>query len=257
METAPPSDPLRQFLSGKRRSERRACDLPIEVRSATATIPGRAVDVSEGGVLVFVDLKALAAMHEGAGLIEAMGVVDRHFKAACQLAFTTDQIRVPCSVVRLTEARSTTGVHLGCRFERPLSHAESLTLLAAVPPPVIAPLALTPKAGPELFGLLFSGGATASGPRFVGRLTGLAGPYVDLRVEPLRPTSPLAVTEALDGGTVLLRILRGGRPLHETEMRVASVRPALGRTPGVDVRLTSTKGDPPAAVLKHFEKRRG
>ena len=45
-ESAPAYDPLRAFLSGKRRSERQVCSIPVEVRGGGAAVPG----VAQGGL---------------------------------------------------------------------------------------------------------------------------------------------------------------------------------------------------------------
>ena len=47
MDTAPDSDPLRRFLSGKRRSERQACDLAVEVRSEYDFGPRMEIEIAQ------------------------------------------------------------------------------------------------------------------------------------------------------------------------------------------------------------------
>lgn len=257
MDTAPDTDPLRRFLSGKRRSERQACDLPVEVRGSGVSFAGRAIDVSEGGVLVWLDQRSLAAVHPEMGMIEAMGVVDRYFRHGAQVVFASESLRLPCTVVRLTPPKAGGGVHLGCRFERALTADESARLLATTPPPALQPLALAPRQGPDLYVFLFPAESIAAGPRYVARMTGLFGADADVRIEPPRPTPADEVSDELSKSAVVGRIVRGGEAIWEGALRVASVRPAMSRTPAVDVRVTSTSGEFPAAVRKRFEKRRG
>lgn len=257
MQTAPDSDPLRRFLSGKRRSERRSCDLSVEVRGSGVAFAGRAIDVSEGGVLVWLDQRSLADIHPEIGMIEAMGVVDRYFRQGAQVVFASESLRLPCTVVRLTPPKGGGGIHLGCRFERALTPDESARLLATTPPPPVLPLALAPKPGPDLYAFLFPARSPAAGPRFVARITGLAGADVDVRLEPPRPTPADEVADELAKGPVVARVVRAGETIWQGEVRVTSVRPALSRTPAVEVRLAATGGAFPSAVSKRFEKRRG
>ena len=257
MDTAPETDPLRRFLSGKRRSERQSCDLAVEVRGSGGSFAGRAIDVSEGGVLVWLDQRSLAQVHPEMGMIEAMGVVDRYFRHGAQVVFASESLRLPCTVVRLTPPKAGGGIHLGCRFERALTPDESARLLATTPPPPLVPLALAPKAGPDVYAFLFPAESIAAGPRYVARVTGLHDAEIDVRIEPPRPTPADEVADELAKGKVVGRLVCSGETIWQGELRVASVRPALSRTPAVDVRVTATGGPFPSAVRKRFEKRRG
>jgi hypothetical protein len=257
MESAPETDPLRRFLSGKRRSERQSCDLPVEVRGSGMSFTGRAIDVSEGGVLVWLDPTSLAAVHPEMGMIEAMGVVDRYFRHGAQVVFASKSLHLPCTVVRLTPPRAGGGIHLGCRFERALTADEGARLLATAAPAPLAPLALAPKPGPEIYALFFPADSVAAGPRYVARLTGLSDADAEARIEPPRPTPAADVADELAKGRILARCVRGGETIWQGEVRVVSVRPAISRTPAVDVRFSSADGPFPPAVRKRFAKRRG
>ena len=255
MDTAPENDPLRKFLSGKRRAERRTCDLAVEVRGTGTTFTGRAIDVSEGGVMIWLDDKSIEAVHPGMSMIEALGLVDRYFRHGAQVVFPAESLRVPSSIVRLTPPRDGRGIYLGCRFERELTPDEAARLLAAKLPPPIEPLALAPRKGDEIYLFLFPGSAVAAGPRFIARLLGLGGAELDARIEPPRPTPADEVRSELSTGSLTARAICAGATLWEGALKVVSVRPGISRTPAVDVRVSASAKFPPALV-KRFEKRR-
>lgn len=255
METAPENDPLRRFLSGKRRAERRTCDLPVEVRGTGVAFTGRAIDVSEGGVMIWLDDKSIEAVHPGMGMIEALGLVDRYFRHGAQVMFPAEALRVPVSIVRLTPPKDGSGVYLGCRFERELTPDESARLLATKQPIPIEPLALAPRKGAEVYLFLFPGTSAAAGPRFIARVLGLSGAELDARIEPPRPTSADEVRGELSTGTLTARAIHAGSTVWEGALNIVHVRPGISRTPAIDARL-STGQKFPAALVKRFEKRR-
>lgn len=255
MDSAPDDDPLRRFLSGKRRSERRACNLPVEVHGGGAAFEGRAVDVSEGGAMIRLDDRALAHLHPDMGMIEALGVVDRYFQNGAQLVFTAEALRVPTSVVRLTPPKEGGGVHLGCRFERGLTEDETHRLLGTRPSPPPGPLALAPVAGPDCFLMLFPTGSLAAGPRYLARVTGLSGAELDARIEPVRPTPAEDVREDLRSGGVIGRLVRADEVLWRGDLKLVSARPGVARTPVVDVRVMASAAFP-RAVTRRFAARR-
>ena len=255
METAPDDDPLRKFLSGKRRAERRTCDLSVEVRGTGTTFAGRAIDVSEGGVMIWLDDKSLEAIHPGMGMLEALGLVERYFQHGAQVVFPAESLQVPASVVRLTPPKDGSGVYLGCRFERGLTADEASRLLATKPPPPIEPLAFAPRKGTEIYLLLFPENSIAAGPRFIARLLGLAGAELDVRVEPPRPMPADEVRAALSAPLLSARAMHAGATVWEGSLKVVSARPGISRTPVVDVRLMAAAAFP-SALTKRFEKRR-
>ncbi len=255
MDTAPENDPLRKFLSGKRRAERRTCDLAVEVRGTGTTFTGRAIDVSEGGVMIWLDDASIEAVHPGLGMIEALGLVDRYFRHGAQVVFPAEALRVPSTIVRLTPPKDGHGVYLGCRFERELSPDEASRLLASRVPPPMEPLALTPKKGVETFLFLFPSGSSTAGPRYIARLSGLSGTELDARIEPPSPTTADEVRGELSTGTLTARAVHAGSVVWEGPLKVVNVRPGISRTPAVDARLAASAKFG-ASLAKRFEKRR-
>jgi hypothetical protein len=255
METAPDTDPLRKFLSGKRRAERRTCDLAVEVSGGGTTFAGRAIDVSEGGVMIWLDEQALEAVQPGIGMIEALGLVERYFANGAQVVFPAESLRLPVSIVRLTPPKDGRGVYLGCRFERALLQVETSRLLASRQPAPLEPLTLAPRKGVDVFLLLFPEGSIAAGPRFITRVLGLGTTEFEVRVEPPRPMPADEVKAELSAPKLSARAVCGGTTVWEGTVRVVGARAGISRTPVVDVRLATTAAFR-TALTKRFQKSR-
>lgn len=253
MQSAPEDDPLRKFLSGKRRSERRACDIPVEVRGGGVSFVGRAIDVSDGGALIWLDDASLSSVHPGMGVIEALGVVDRYFSHGAQIVFPAESLLLPSSVVRLSPPAGGDGIQLGCRFERALTEDETARLVRPKPVVPLSPLAWMPRPHEDLFVYLFGKDAVTAGPLYIGRLVGLDDATADVRLEPVRPTKVEDVQDALTG-ELAATMMRAGAPVHQGPIKVIAVRPGISRTPAIDVRISSPVTFP-ASIRKRFIRR--
>lgn len=186
MTQAPPkTDPLRAFLSGKRLAPRVTVDIVARLAVGSLTIDARAVDASEGGALLAISGRAMAA----AGLDPGMALMSLHERlgAGFEVQFPALGIVRRSHPVRIA-TRSGDEEHLfvGCRFEHPLSVPEQhgLGLLGEAEtrctpewtePVLLGALPLRVPAGHPVYVLARSQGGPILGPRFAGRLLGVGG----------------------------------------------------------------------------------
>jgi|GEM_PF-5666542 len=254
-DSAPANDPLHAFLSGKRRSERQACNLAVEMRGGGAIVPGTAIDLSEGGAMVRVEVTALNVMKPDMGPFELLETLERYFKHGMQLVFLREGVRVPGTLVRLSPPTKVgEDVRIGCRFERELGADEAARLMRAPPAAPLVPLRLAPKTGEGLYVYLSTPEGALAGPLHLARATGLEDATLDARVETSRPMSMEDVGLGLSTPGLVGRIVVKGKSIWGGPLRLQALRPALSMTPSVEGRFTT----PVAfgrAVEKHFRRR--
>lgn len=255
-ESAPAYDPLRAFLSGKRRSERQVCSIPVEVRGGGAAVPGVAIDLSEGGSMIRIELSALNVMKPDMGPLEVLETLERYFKHGMQLLFLKEGIRVPGTLVRMSPpTMPEEGVRIGCRFERELANDEAARLLRAPPAAPLVPLRLAPKDGEGLYVYLAApADAQVAGPLHLARVTGLDVALLDARVEPSRPMSMDDIGAGLSQQGLMGRVVANGKTLWEGSLRLQALRPALSMNPAVDARFSAPMPFG-RGVEKHFRRR--
>lgn len=129
-------DPLRKFLSGRRRSDRRACMIPVVLWSGRRRFLGAVVDLSMHGALVCVDDSALRSVVGKKGGGSYLEVVERYFGEGFQVGFPGHRTTVKASVVRLIVAMGEMGaMRIGCQFPTPLSPDEVGVLATGHPHP--------------------------------------------------------------------------------------------------------------------------
>ncbi len=254
-DSAPANDPLRAFLSGKRRSERQACNLAVEMRGGGAVVPGTAIDLSEGGAMVRVELSALNVMKPEMSPFELLETLERYFRNGMQLVFLREGVRVPGTLVRLSPpTKPGEDVRIGCRFERELGSEESARLMRAPPAMPLVPLRLAPKTAEGLYIYLSTPEGALAGPLHLARATGLDGATLDARVETSRPVSLEEVGLGLSHPGLFGRIVVNGRSIWGGPLHLEALRPALSMTPCVEGRFT-TLVPFGRAVEKHFRRR--
>src|SRR5262245_21524887 len=102
----PGLDLLREHFSGKRSAERLTCSREVVIEAHGGSVLGRALDVSEGGVLVaLVDDEFLEASASGPGACVALA--ERRFRGTMRLRFAPEAeglkpLDLPGEVVRIT-----------------------------------------------------------------------------------------------------------------------------------------------------------
>lgn len=254
-DSAPPHDPLRAFLSGKRRSERQACSIPVEVRGGGAIVPGVAIDLSEGGAMVKIELSALNVMKPDMGALEMLETLERYFKHGMQLVFLKEGVRAPGTLVRLSPpTKPGEGVRIGCRFERELAAEEAGRLLRAPPAAPLVPLRLAANEGAGVYLYLSTTDAQVAGPLHLARATGLDGAMVDARVESARPMSMEELGAGLSQAGLSGRLVAHGKTVWEGALQLLALRPALSMNPAVEARFSAATPFG-RAVEKHFRRR--
>jgi hypothetical protein len=212
-------DPLQQFFSGKRRHERRAVQLAVEVEAVDLRVEATTVDVSEGGTLLALDARAITGGPLDVGVVVA--AVDRLLGNGFEVRFTSAGVRVKAAIVRLQPPDAYRQVLIGCRFERFLVGEEMDRLV----PPLQgsrAPLRRAPRAGVLAHLLLYPEGVEA-GPRWIGRVHALSESIVDARVRAPDECTTAEVAAAVAGRPLHGRMLLGGRPVWQGDLQVLSV----------------------------------
>ena len=259
--SAPVDDPLKAFLSGKRRSERRASAVPLELRGPHGRFAATVLDLSEGGVLVRIDDEAFV----DAGPAGFLELVERHFQKGFEAWFTKEGLGIPAEVVRMMVDPDEGGhVRLGCRFQRELTPGETARLLLgdweALTPvgpggaKVHEPLPLAPRPGVLAFLLVYDDGAEVVGPRYTARVVGLSDHALAGRIEGPGVMEPATVASRLGAGAIRFRLLVAGAVLWESAGRLVSALPSLEPSPGVEVRIECPE-PPPKSVARQFRRR--
>lgn len=263
METsAPPTDPLRVFLSGKRRHERHAVSLPVEVSGAGASFPGRAIDLSNGGAMVAITERALQHIcQDGEDLL---GVVNRCLADGFDLRFPDQRVVAEAHPVRLSVPSGPEGVLLiGCKFASLLGTAQRRALSLEDGPAAdddvaqngVGPmesLPLEPRRGAMPQVLIYDQSQQLVGPRYAGQVTGMGGRAFSVRV-PLG--SPKDVTACLGNRTFEVRFMVGEGPVWAAKAQLVAARFVDVPGGGVEVALL-TEAPPSRVIRRQFRRRR-
>ena len=177
-------DPLRAFLSGKRRAPRIEVSLPVVIRGSTAEVPGRTIDLSEGGTLICVNAAELGDFAQDE--LGYLRFVDEQWSDGFDISFTDEAIVVEASVVRLAPRDDDDVLFLGCKFTHDLSRTQQRRLgLRDDEPgtePRSPPLDVLPLvAGSEpVSALLYTD--SSHGPRYIGRLVAAGGQAMAVQI---------------------------------------------------------------------------
>jgi hypothetical protein len=251
----PDHDALKAFFSGKRRSDRRAVRLRVELHGNGKRVVGRSVDVSEGGVLVRIPDDEAPAPETLPAMLQTMKLLEEHFQTGVVIGFPSVAVRVPVTPIRLSsQPADGEGYLLGFRFDRALEPDEVAKLL---PTPAAArgPLAFVAKAGAALQALVFVESEAVMGPALAGVVTAQQGATLEVRAE-----ASAAASNAESAAAVLrdraarLRVSEAGKTLWEGPVRVVSTADAADGFGGVDVRVEA-EAALPAGVVRRFRPR--
>lgn len=178
-------DPLRAFLSGKRRAPRIEVSLPVVIRGSTTEVPGRTIDLSEGGTLICVQATDLGDF--SADELGYLRFIDEQWSDGFDVAFLDEGIVVEATVVRLAPRDDDHVFFLGCRFTHDLSKSQQRRLglrddepgteVNSVPIDVLPLIA----AGTEpISALLYTD--CSHGPRYIGRLVAAGGQALAVQI---------------------------------------------------------------------------
>ena len=186
LHAPPATDPLRAFLSGKRASPRLPIDATVVLRAHEFEIRARAVDASEGGVLLAIDEGAFDAASRGA-TGDAILHVHKRLEKGFDVDFVDCGMRRRAVPVRAaTPSSDGARIFLGCRFAKPLTIRDQRTLgllqadrVLSTPdwtePVLLGSLSHVVRPRRMVSVLAFDERAAIAGPRFVGRLEGAGG----------------------------------------------------------------------------------
>jgi hypothetical protein len=127
-QEAPATDPLRLFLSGKRRHARVAIEFAVRLTHGETRLQGLTMDLSKGGVLVSVSHEDMQVV--GDDPQEILSALVAAFCQGFDIHFTGRRLKVPAEMVRLSlpTGRAEGDFYLGCRFQRPLSGRQQRSL---------------------------------------------------------------------------------------------------------------------------------
>lgn len=254
MASAPPlADPLRAFLSGKRRSPRVEMRLRARVRAPALDVLALVVDVSEGGALVAISSADLAAEGVAGGL--AMMSLHERLATGFVLVFDGVELERDALPVRVaTRMGEDDLTYVGCRFTRPLTVSEQRRVgLLDERRPLLTPdwtepvlleaLPLLVKPGVSLDVLAF-GDQHLAGPKFVGRLVGMGGTALCVASYIARDRG---VFETVGDAPLRVVVRRNGADIWTTLARPAAVRPGARATDPVEIGLVADQ-TPPLAL---------
>lgn len=254
MSSAPPlADPLRAFLSGKRRSPRVAMHLDAHVHAAALDVRARVMDVSEGGALVAISSTDLAEEGLGGGL--AMMSLHERLAAGFRLVVHGVDLERDAVAVRVaTRMGENDLTYVGCRFTSPLTVAEQRRIgLLDEHRPLVTPewtepilleaLPLLVRKGVCVDVFAF-GSERLAGPKFVGRLIGVGGTALCVASYIARDRG---VFETVGDLPLRVELRRGGVALWTTQARPAAVRPGSQPLAPVEIDLVAEQ-TPPLAI---------
>lgn len=265
-EVAPPDDPLRAFLSGKRQGERHPCHVAATLEGVLAPVAVTLLDLSETGSLVQIDEAAFVEAEQQGGTHAYLELLTLHGRDGLTLAFPGHALRLTAEVVRWTAGEAGQGSsRIGLRFGRALSPDEALALRTGSPvahaeadraaggmPVVAEALPWIPRRPCALHALLFRADRPEMGPLVVGRVLGAGPAALALRVDGEKPL--LHVAGLLAGHALTAVLAEAGKTLWEGPAQVGWVLPVADATRAVDVGLACT--DPlPRSAGKRFRAR--
>lgn len=261
--SAPASDPLRLFLSGKRLHKRYEVDKPVQISGAGARFEACAKDLSVGGALVAITESAVASgSRKGEDILDTL---NRCLSDGFDLHFAEEGAAVEGRMVRLSLLAGQAGVFLiGCQFVELLGatqqeqlglttlcseSGESREALEQLPD---TELPMEPRPGQVVHALVYNQDDAIAGPRFAARVIGLGKTALRISID---STDPRSVQEALGDAGFELRIV-GGRGLLWTS-QASLVGARFLDVPGGGVELALRLDSPPArAVRRAFRRRR-
>lgn len=262
---APPADPLRAFLSGKRKHKRHEVSLPIEIMGSRHAFSGRCIDVSDGGALLAVPEVSLDhAAQEGDE--DYLTVLQRELQDGFDISFVHNGVVAEGELVRLSMPTGKEGLlYLGCRFRGDLSPHQRTKLgvdpvgtaggaveapwLEAAP---VERLPLEAKPGRPTTVLIYDGSAAMAGPRFAAQALGLGDRALAVRIDGADPSD---VTSCLGTEGFEVHVVAGGKTVWTTEATLVAARYLDAPDGGVDVVMLSAKA-PVRAARRLFRKRR-
>ncbi len=260
MTTVSASDPLRAFLSGKRRSPRVSLQIPAILRAGGLEIPAEVKDVSEGGVLISVDGATIQAC--GLGGLPMMALHER-LGAGFRLVLPGMDFERDAVPIRVASPMGEgERVYVGCRFDRPLTASEQRRVgLLDAGRPIVTPewtaavlldaLPIRVRRGARI-DVFAHGDGQVVGPRFVGRLLGFGDSVVGVACTIARDRG---VFETIGDDMLTLTFRRRGADLWTTQARPAAVRPGARGPCDVEIGLIAEEAPPPA-LRRHLVRRR-
>ncbi len=261
-------DPLRAFLSGKRKSERHVVSLPLTISGVEAEFNATAVDLSDGGVLACIAESELQAVSSGKSG-DYLGAIQNNFRDGFDVHFTSCQVVLEAELVRMSVQPGEEGVmFLGCRFRHEVSQEQRAILGLAgtvitedgvdVMPTwlEVAPMEhmpFEPRPGRQTYALVYDQSDHLAGPRYAARVTGLGEAALGIRIDHVDLSN---VTRRLGNGSQFkVSIVQGSKQLWESAATLVAAR--YLDTPGGGVEVALLASDAPGrAVTKHFRKRR-
>ncbi len=261
-------DPLRAFLSGKRKSERHVVSLPVTVSGVKRECEATAVDLSNGGVLLSLSEQELrqASARRNNGYLQA---IQDNFRDGFDVHFPSCRVVVEAELVRMSVQPGEDGlVFLGCRFRHALSMDQRTRLGLAgtvitkegvdVLPTwlEVAPMEhmpYEPRPGRQTYALVYDRSDGLSGPRYAARVTGLGEAAVCIRIDHVELSN---VTQRLGNGSQFrVSIVQGNKQLWASDATLVAAR--YLDTPGGGVEVALLADEPPGRnVTKHFRKRK-
>ncbi|MCA9315967.1 MAG: PilZ domain-containing protein [Planctomycetes bacterium] len=262
MSSAPPlADPLRAFLSGKRRSPRVEMRLDAHVHAAALSVRAQVMDVSEGGALVAISSSDLAEE----GLADGLALMSLHERLAAGFRLVLDGVgleRDALAVRVATRMGEDDLTYVGCRFTSPLTVAEQRRIgLLDEQRPLVTPewtepvlleaLPLLVRKGVCVDVFAF-GGERLAGPTFVGRLVGMGGTALCVASYIARDRG---VFETVGDAPLRIELRRNGVELWTTQARPAAVRPGAEPLDPVEIGLVAEQ-TPPLAIRELLVPRR-
>ncbi|MDJ0973126.1 MAG: PilZ domain-containing protein [Planctomycetota bacterium] len=230
------TDPLRTFLSGKRRHKRHPVSLAIEVSGRRHQFPGRCLDVSVGGALIAIPEyhldRAIGASTDG-----YLSVLDRELNDGFDVSFLHNGVVVEARLIRLSMgAGQGSMLKIGCEFVEPLTGHQLAQLgveamLADGAPAAVeaawqeaAPakrLPFEPKPGMHAAVLLFDESPTVCGPRFSGHIVAMGARTLGVRIDGVDPQQ---VTSRLGTEAFRFHVVASGGAIWEASATVVAAR---------------------------------
>lgn len=262
---APPADPLRAFLSGKREHKRHAVSLPIELVGQQWEFSGRCIDVSDGGALLALpEISLDRALADGDD--DYLSVLHRELSTGFDIRFVHNGVVVESELVRLSTAAGQSGLlYLGCRFQHALAPTQRLRLgvdasggpggavdapwLEAAP---LERLPLEPRPGRMASALIFDGSPVLAGPRFAAEAIGLGDRALAVRIPGVDPSE---VTMCLGTLGFEFHLVSGGKAVWTGQASLVAARYLDTPEGGVELVMLADSR-PPRAARALFTKRR-
>ena len=216
-------DPLRVFLSGKRRAPRIEVQMPVVIRGATSEIAGHTIDLSEGGTLVCVDAKALGESADNE--LGYLRFVDEQWSDGFDISFTDHAIVAEATLVRLAPRDEDNVLFLGCKFVHDLSKTQQRLLGLRDDDPHFEPRQSVPMevlpliaADEPVSALLYAD--SSYGPRYIGRLVAAGGQAIAIDIGGVSLSEARRVLQ----GELSVDVRVGTRLLWTTPATFAGVR---------------------------------